>query len=298
MTTETTAQPGAGVLRPSDIMAASQAAEEVTNQPEGEEAAAEEPKPDPEPQDDLSDGDGEDDGVDAAEEEPQPRKGKTAKERIQELNAKAREKEREAEYWRGVAEGRIKPQAEAEPEAAAVPEPNAGPDPADFEYGESDPKYILARAKFEARQEYEEQRERESIEREIAELETGWKSRVETAKETYPDFDEKVTARAERGEWPCPPLIALGIKQSEVGDHVAYHLATNLEEATRIAALPDILQAREFGRLEGKFLNAPQAPARKVTKAPEPPTTLSRGTSGRFENPERSLYRKMLQEFK
>lgn len=248
-------------------------------EPEAGEPAAE--PTDAEPEGDELDGEGEAD----QDQDEQPRKGKSAKDRIDELTRNMREREREAEYWRGVAEGRIKPQAEPQPEATDDRDPNAGPDPADYDYGESDPKYLVAVARHEARMEFEEQREREAIEREVADLEKGWEGRIETARETYADFDEKVTAGAARGEWPCPPLIALGIKQSEVGYHIAHHLATNLDEAVRIAALPDILQAREFGRLEARFSTPPaQTPKPKIaTDAPLPAPSRTRGAGGRFD---------------
>jgi hypothetical protein len=247
-----------------------------------EEPAEADPQPDPseaDPEGDEPEGEGEDE----AGEEEQPRKGKTAKERIDELTTARRQAERDAEYWRGVAEGRIKPQAEPQPEATDDRDPNAGPDPAEYEYGESDPKYLVALARHEARQEFEEQRQREAIEREVTELEQGWKSRAETAKEKYADFDEKVIASADRGEWPCPLPLALGIMQSEVGDDIAYHLASNPDEAKRIAALPDLQMAREFGRLEARFMTPAAQPQKKIaTDAPEPAPSRTRGAGGKF----------------
>ncbi len=235
-----------------------------------------------------------------AEEQPR-RKSKSIQERFDEVTAARREAEREADYWRGVAEGRIKPEPAKPDQAPAKRDLNPGPDPADFEYGEADPKFIAAVARHEAKLEFEAQREHDRIESEMAQLEKGWTDRKAEAIEKYPDFEEKVTRTAARGEWPCPPVIALGIKQSEVGHHVAYHLASNLDEAIRIAELPDILQAREFGRLEARFMAQQEAgpePEKKLSTAPPPPQTRARGSGGQFEPSERGLYRKMLKEFR
>lgn len=239
---------------------------------------------DPDQQPDLAQP-GEDDDeliVEEGAEEQHPRKGKTAKERIAEVIGESRAHQRDAEFWRGVAEGRIQhPDAKPAP-VQQDPGDNPAPNPSDYEYGEADPKYIAAMARHEARQEFAAQREQERVEAGLAQLEENWASRREAAREKYPDFEEKVIKSAARGEWPCSPVITLGIKDSPVGDDIAHYLATNLDDAVRIHALNPIQQAREFGRLETRFMS-PAAPSKKIaTDAPEPAPSRARGAGGRF----------------
>ena len=212
-----------------------------------------------------------------------PRKGKSVQERFDELTAEKWDAKREADYWRGVAEGTIKRQPEQPQEdAAPAADADAGPDPADYEYGEADPKFIIEVAKHTTRMEIAEARQREVIESNLQRVEQDWQSKTATAKEKYPDFDDRVIAAAARGDWPCSQIVSLGIKTSEVGADIAYHLATNVEEAKRIDGLTPIEQARELGKLEGRFAQEP-APQRKIaTDAPEPPPARARGAGGQF----------------
>lgn len=239
-------------------------------------------------------------GEHGPEGEPAPEdKGNSAEERINEQTQARREAERQAAEARREAddlrqriealEGKVKPTSEN------VPAEDNEPNPADYEFGEADPQFTRDLARYEARQEYQAAERRATVTRELANLEQKWVTNTtsDEIKERYPDFDVKVNKGAESNAWACPPLIALGIKDSDVGADVAYHLADNAEESRRIAKLTPIEQAREFGRLEGKFLRerddraaaaaeAAKTPAPKVSAAPEPPQSRSRGAGGKF----------------
>lgn len=228
------------------------------------------------------DGDGDGDDLDPEDGEHAPRKGKTAKDRIDELTRNMREREREAEYWRGVAEGRNKPETGNDAEGANAADEDVMPDPADYDYGEADPKYLVDLALHTTRKEIAEARLREVVEANLRRVEDDWQSKTTAAKEKYPDFDDKVIATAAKGEWPCSPVVSLGIKTSEVGADIAYHLATNVEEAKRIHALTPIEQARELGKLEGKFAKDPAPRGKIATDAPEPAPVRARGAGGQF----------------
>jgi len=218
-------------------------------------------------------------------------KGKTVQERIDEITAARREAERkadeaarQAEYWRGKAEG-AKPSEEApKVEDAAVSD--GEPDPSKYEYGEADPKFILDMARYGARKEFEELRQGEAMRAQAEEAKGKWHDKAASAVEKYPDFKEKVMDTADKVEWPCSPIVGEGIIQSEVGADIAYHLATNVEEAKAIYAMNPLEQARAFGRLEAKFMAETakaEAPAPKiVTDAPIPPENRARGAGGKF----------------
>lgn len=243
--------------------------------------------------DDGEDGDSEDGEGDAE-------KPNRTQERINELTAARREAERqaaenlrEAEKWKRIAEQNALPPEQEGQEGEA--DPNAAPNPDDFEFGLADPKYIAALAKHEVMAEIRQQNEVARTQQTLHELEAKYQTGLGAALERYPDYDEVVTKGAEEKKWACSPIFSLGIRDSEVGHDIAYHLAKNPEESKRIAALDNMLQAREFGRLEGRFLHARETkaesaeaqqqakPAPKRTAAPPPPKAQTRGRGGTFK---------------
>lgn len=218
-----------------------------------------------------------------------------AQQRIDELTASARQAERDADYWRRRAE-----ELGAKPENATGDDdkPLEEPDPSKYQYGEHDLDYIKDRAKFDAKVEVLEEQATARFKSEAAALEAKWNTTLAKNAEKYPDFEEKVVKAGEKGEWKCPPVIAVGIKDSEYGADIAYKLATNPTEADRLARLTPLEQAREFGRLEQDFVHSAKItsleaeiaklkgkaeasgkPAPKiVSTAPKPPSRRSRGT--------------------
>lgn len=235
----------------------------------------------------IDDGDPNPDGDQGQPKEP----AKPVQERIDELTGARREAERvaaearrEADYWRGKAEA-VAPAPKGE---GGERDPNAEPSAADYEFGEADPKFIGDTSRYHARQEFQSQQQAAELKGQIADMEAGWSTRIADPElvTQYPDFDEKVTKGAAEGKWDCSPIMALGIKNSEFGPDIAYHLATNTSEATRIAKLTPIEQAREFGRMEGERSatkkSAEQPKPKTATDAPEPPAGRARGAGGRF----------------
>jgi hypothetical protein len=202
-----------------------------------------------------------------AEEKP---KGKSVQERIDEITAARREAEREAEYWRSKA-------LDKQPETQSEAQPDAEPDPENYEFGEADPRYLKDIVRHEMRQELAQKRQRASVASAVEKLDANYSQRLESVKDELPDYDEKVTQSAKRGEWPLPPLLAIASKESEVGPKVLYHLATNREEAIAISRLSPIEQAVAFGRLEAKFLGAPAVQPNIATNSPEPAPARTKG---------------------
>lgn len=258
--------------------------------------------------DDKADDDGDD-------KDRKPKKKQTAQDRINELTATARAAERREAEARERAE-----RAERELEEARSgksqdgsdsqgddvdqakdpdrPDPDAKGEDGKPKYplGDIDPGYIHDLHRYEARKareeseaEAEEAARTREIEEGMSRAEAEWSERAEEAKGRYDDFDEVVTKGAEAGTWKCSPLLAVGLKTSEVGPDVAYHLASNPDEADRLDALHPVEQAREFGRLEGRFLHQQESRSKdtsqsgkKQSSAPEPPDTRARGEGGKF----------------
>lgn len=231
-------------------------------------------------------------------EKPAPPKKQTAQERIDEVTRARREAERRADDLQKRLEAleqralQEAPPKEETPESAKS-ETRGPPKPDDFEFGELDSAYIAAVVDYQTEKRWEELRQRDVAERQQAAVRAKFEQQIATGREKYPDFDEKVVRGAEERAWPLSETLAVLLVESEVGEDIAYHLATNLDEAVRVDRLAPVEQARYFGRLEAKFSaaraaatggNAPaETPA--TTRAPQapPPVTPGRGAGGQFQ---------------
>lgn len=194
------------------------------------------------------------------------------------------------------------------PKDDAAPSSTQDSDPAprteDYEFGAADEKYLADWSRWNARQEFVSLRAKEALTSELNSIEDGWNAATgaEDFKAEFPDFDEVVTKGAAEGKWDCTPLMALAIKTSPVGGQVAYQLAKNPAEATRIANLIPVEQAYEIGRLEGAASasrKAKSAPVPRVaSSAPPPPVSRSRGSGGQYTSELSSVQDRMLKEFR
>lgn len=213
-----------------------------------------------------------------------PVRSQTAEQRIAELTARAHQAEREAARLR-----QFEPQAPA-PAAPAAP---AAPDPAAYDFGEADAKFIADSAAFHARaaarEEFATLQATRDAAASAAQQKAGWDAKIATGAAKYDDFAERVVQGANENKWPCTEIMAAGIVSSGVGEDVAYHLATNVADAQRIAALSPLEQAREMGRLEYRYELAKTpgvAVTTRTTKAPPPPSQRARGEAGQFAVPD------------
>lgn len=144
--------------------------------------------------------------------------------------------------------GEVQPKpAKAAPAAASV---GKEPQPSDFEFGELDPKYIRALARYEAKQEAEaakqaiaEDNRSSNQQREMEALKAKADAVVEKGIAEYEDFEELVIDGAKQGAWALSKDMLQLMAESEVGHKVAYHLASNPKEAARIAGLSPLGQA-------------------------------------------------------
>jgi hypothetical protein len=126
-----------------------------------------------------------------------------------------------------------------------------------------------------------------------------FQSRIEDFKKTHSDWDTKVKNPALPRLHPAAQAVVV---KSELGAAITYHLATNVEEAKRIAALPPEDQAAEIGAIRvqlAKDAKANPAPAgaasgskgvpvtaakvvkKSVSQAPPPPTPVPAGQRSR-----------------
>lgn len=244
---------------------------------------------------------GEGDAADAAEPkvgEPKPAKGakKSAADRIGDLTAARRSAERAADTERTRAD-RLQAELDAlkngkAPLTAAQSDGNSGeasPDPSQFDYGELDPKYIAALARYETRQAHAAEKAKDDEVRQTQaaaekQREQGQKqdALVKAGVKLHDDFDEVVMQGAREGKWALTATMGELILDSEFGPQIAYDLASDPDEAERIAKLSPAQQAAHVGRLEAKFEAVKSSQGGKTSKTPQapPPPKTPRGGSG------------------
>lgn len=234
--------------------------------------------------------DTEDDTDEVEEEAPKPKK-KTAQERISELTAARREAERRADALEARLAALEKPAKDDTPAPAPSADAEATPPkPTDlnedgsekYPLGEFDPNFITDLADFRVEQRFAA---RERIEQEKAaqakqqeamdQLEAKWNGQLETARERYPDYNEKLSelqpvfsdVDEHYGDYLSTTLMSM-----EKGADILYYLAENPDEARAIVDSGPQRATIALGRLEARFLSDGESkPVRKVSKAPVPP---------------------------
>lgn len=182
----------------------------------------------------------------------------------------------------------------AEPEPAPAPVQPPSPRPRRADYADPDTYDTAVDAWYVeqntraldtklAEREQHERAERETQQREtqertraerMASATRSYNERVEAVAEKYPDYAEVVMA----DDVPFTDVIATAIVAADNGPDVAYHLARNREELTRIAGLVPVAQILEIGRLAAS-LSAPPRQRVTPTAAPPPISPLRRGTN-------------------
>lgn len=221
---------------------------------------------------------------------------KTAQERINELTAKVRQKEREFEALLAKLDA---PKQEQKPEVK--PEPKGEPTPDDllengdpkYALGEFDPAFIRDLTRFTFAQEAEATRIKEEETRALQEkqenerqLATEWQGKLTKAAEKYEDFFPKIAAlEADFGglDPAYGEYLAKTIMSLDYGTDVLNYLAENRAEAQRIANLGAAKATIALGRIEARFFEdetEEEKPKPVLTRAPAPPPSLNRGSSG------------------
>jgi len=236
------------------------------------------------------------DGDEGADDDENRSKSKrTAQERINELTRLRREAEREAAATKAELEELRSKYEPPEPETVAPKEGEAeegdgAPKPDDYTYGELDPAYIRAITKYETEREFtrltKERETQDAVEREYRDIQDKFQNKIiPSGTEKHEDFHEVVVMGAEEGKWALSEVMGKMLVDSEVGDDIAYHLASNPDEALDVSRQSPVDQARYFGKMEAKFSAArTAAPVKSEAKPPKapPPVTPARGADGKF----------------
>ena len=241
--------------------------------------------------DDDNDEGGSEEGESSNEPDPKPKKNRF-QERIDELTNARREAERREQALREEFEAfKSEFKTNKNPEPTKV-EADEGPKPDDlledgtekYPNGEFDPQYHADRVKFLFRKEKEADealRAQEAEQRQAAEaqlqLQTEWNSKLEPARERYPDFQDKAETLVNSFSDLNPvygEYLSSTIMSMEFGPDVLYYLANNPDEARKIVNSGAAKATVALGRLESKFAFAEeqkQIARPKVSNAPTPP---------------------------
>ncbi len=102
----------------------------------------------------------------------------------------------------------------------------------------------------------------------------------EESRGKYDDFDDVVTAE----DVQITKDMVKALAESDNPGDVAYYLGKHKDEASRIAGLSPLAQAREIGKLEAKVANI-KPPGKKTTQAPDPIEPV-RGSNSAVKSPE------------
>jgi hypothetical protein len=232
---------------------------------------------------------------DADDEKPRKKKKKSVQQRINEVTRERRTAEREAaRLQKELEEARqrlltYQDPADTSGEQPAKEDAPAAPNPEDFEYGEIDSRYISALAHHEATLVVAKMRKEEEQKRQVeadAVKQQEQRQKTETlyrlGLQKYDDFEDVVVEGARNEEWPLTATVGELMINSDCGADIAYYLATNKQEAVKLAQQSDVMQAKMFGRLEERFSSKPDAPKKpKASKAPKPPSATAKGTGGK-----------------
>lgn len=241
--------------------------------------------------------DGEDsDDEDDAENKPRPKKKNRFQERIDELNAKFREEERQRkaleEKLNQLTNKEQTDKGNAPKKQEAAPS-TGGPSPDDknedgtdkYPLGEYDPNYLKdfvahqLETQEAARQEQAQRQAEEKAIKEFREnLSNSWSEKLEDARTRYDDFEEKGQQLIDSfsdldqsyGEYLTTTLMSM-----DKGHDVLYYLSSNPDEAREIVNSGPTKATIALGRIEARFSGEveqstkPKVP--KVSKAPTPP---------------------------
>lgn len=190
--------------------------------------------------------------------------------RIDELTRARREAEREASYWRGIAQ-----QGQAQQSAPAAPT-KPTPDKYD-DYGD----YVEALTDWKTEQAVAKRMEQDST-RKVADARSQtFAERQVATRAVLPDYDAVVGA----SETPIANHVGEALMESDRGPELAYHFAKNPDVLQNINGMTPMQAAREIGKLEATLptKTAPVVPSKKLSTTPAPASTTV--TQGRATQP-------------
>jgi hypothetical protein len=218
------------------------------------------------------------------EEDPEkPRKKGGFQRRIDKLNARYSEKEREVDYWKRQAmqvasESKKEPVAPASKPVSAEGKPNA-------DNFDTHSAYVEALTDWKTEQKLNERDQKAaqaSFKTEQAKVFEKYQERKLAFAEKNPDFDEVID---DVSDIQVSAAISDILLTSENGPEIAYNMAQNREEFARICKLRPLDAARAIGKIEATLSSKPSETkeTKKITGAPEPLKPVGTGGKGNVQ---------------
>jgi hypothetical protein len=205
---------------------------------------------------------------------------------------KRQEAEKEAAYWRGVAEGGGK-KVESKPAVVETGPPAPPPRPARLnsanfdtwdafedaqaklneEYQTKREEYVAAKVKYEVAQERKAETHGQTQNQKAEE----YRKRLAKAVESDPEIQDIANNWNVPGQYQLPLNATMqdAILESDVGPEMLRHLHNNKADAARIARLSPVAAVRELVKIENEILDKSKTQPPKVSNAPPPITPLS-----------------------
>lgn len=140
-------------------------------------------------------------------------------------------------------------------------------------------EYIASKKIEQALSEREQRQQQQYQQTQQEQLQADWNKRIVEATVEMPDFEDVIAA----SDVPMTPAMRDAIFESDVGPKLAYYLASNPDEAIKIANMSPIGAIRALGRIEERLA---LSPVKKITSAP-PPVASVAGTASVTKNPDK-----------
>lgn len=285
-----------------DIGEDAPANDEDTDAPEGDEDALD----NEESEQDDQEADEED--SEAAEDQPVKKRRKSEyQERINELTRARREAERREQMLLQrleALEADARNKETETPVQQRLPEGAPSPDAVDkngepvYALGEFDPNYIRDLTLFmatsatnEAREKARQEAEAAAVARQQAELQSQWENKLQEAEEETPEIREHIadlvdTIQNMNVDPAYGDYLATTVMQSENGPAILEYLSQNIGEAQKIVASGPAAATLAIGRLDAKLSGASPRPNEEekrnvklpTSRTPPPVSTKGRGT--------------------
>ena len=143
---------------------------------------------------------------------------------------------------------------------------------------ESDEDYVDALTTWKVDQKLAGVKQELSQHQSKSQTQVEWASKITQARADYADYD---TVMEDAQDIPIEPAVAEAIQSSDLGGDIAYYLAKNPDEASRINSLSPMAAAREIGRIESyvEYEKTQKLKKAPVSKAPAPIKPVHSSTS-------------------
>jgi hypothetical protein len=225
---------------------------------------------------------GENEGKEDDAEKDKPKKKGGFQRRIDKLNAKKAEVERERDYWRNAAlKGAGESNADKVEKVETKKADETGKPRADDFDNHSDYLEALTDWKVEQREKAREAKHtQDQLKTEHQRMMDSHFDREKSFAAKTPDYNETI---AEMADIPVSAAVTEAVVTSENGPALLYELAKNPDELERINKLHPIAAARELGKLESRLAQASgerKPETKKTTSAPKPLDPVGTGGKG------------------